>query len=101
MSTEHCTVDAGLSWITSAVDAGCPDWTLQTEARQTLAEVLRHTHEVAGPDAAQAVAKRLAARARAGRPPSATQARAIAREEVRDRGHELTMASPLCRPTTG
>jgi hypothetical protein len=101
MSTEHHPVDAGLSWIATAVEDGCPDWRLKDNARATLAEVLRHTREVAGPDAAQTVAERLATRARAGRPPSATQARAIARQEVRDRGHELTMASPLCRTNEG
>jgi hypothetical protein len=98
MSTfEYRAVDAGLSWIDDAVASGCPDWAFQSESRQTLADVLRHTREAAGADAAQAVAERLATRARAGRPPSATQARAIAREEVLDRGHELSMASPLAR----
>lgn len=97
MSHTFRAVDAGLSWIDSAVDDGCPDWEYQDNARNAISDVLRHTREAAGPDAVQEVAERLTTRARNGRPPSATQARVIAREVVRNHGVELTMASPLAR----
>lgn len=90
-------VEAGLSWLETAVDSGCTNWTFQDRTRDAVRRVLRHTRDEAGPDAAQTVAERLAERARAGRPPSATQARVIAREVVRNRGHEISMASPLAR----
>jgi hypothetical protein len=101
MATQERAVDTALEWIDTAVAHGCPRWEYQEPTRETVADVLRHTREAAGPDAVQAVAERLVTRAKANRPPSATQARAIAREEVRDRGVEITMASPLARSCNG
>jgi len=59
MSSQFRAVDAGLSWIDSAVDDGCPDWEWQDNARNAISDVLRHTREAAGPDATQEVAERL------------------------------------------
>ena len=94
-------VDASLSWIETAVDRGCPDSTLRSNTRQALVTILREVRDVAGPDAASDVAQHIANRAEHGRTPSATQARKIAREELRDRGHEISMASPLARTSNG
>jgi hypothetical protein len=97
MSMDTPPTRSGLAWIADATERGCPDYTLQPQTERALRDVLTATRREAGPDAVRDVARRLAARAERGRPPSATQARAIAREEVRDRGVELTMASPLAR----
>jgi len=94
-------VDSGLNWIENAIADGCPDYVLQSQTRDVLLTVLQATRDEGGPDAAGAVAQRLVERAEHGRPPSATQARKIAREELRDRGHDISMTSPLARSSHG